>query len=157
MNNIAQPNNKVKPNIDAIPATMRNQDRWVMWAYRTRSGGKRTKVPYMPNAVPAKSNDPLTWSSFGQCQRAMDRGKWHGIGFVLGDGFAGVDIDNCLDGGTLSDEARGIVDICRAPAKPSPSTKPIPCHLPLSIALWHCPKLLHVKGSLLFAGTALGI
>lgn len=71
--------------------------RWVAWRYEARDN-KWTKVPKNPHTGSgADSTRPATWGTFQQAldyyhrQRGID-----GIGFMLGDGFAGLDLDNCL-------------------------------------------------------------
>jgi putative DNA primase/helicase len=70
--------------------------RWVNWDWETRKG-KPTKVPKQPDGKNAKSNDETTWSTFEEVSaRAMKGGRFVGrIGFMLGDGWSGVDFDEC--------------------------------------------------------------
>src|ERR1700730_3645218 len=78
-------------NPDAIPAVMREARRWVVWNLETRHG-KPTKVPYQAAcpATCASSTDAMTWSAFDTAQTALADGKADGLGFALGDGYAGV-------------------------------------------------------------------
>ncbi len=71
-----------------IPETMKFERRWVNWKFETRDGDKPTKVPYQPNGRHAKTNDPDTWSDYNQ----LAPGQF--AGFVLGDGWWGVDLDD---------------------------------------------------------------
>ncbi len=64
------------------------EKRWVNWRFEQRSGDKPTKVPYQPNGDHAKTNDASTWSE----RRDLVPGMF--VGFVLGDGWWGVDLDN---------------------------------------------------------------
>ena len=82
----------------AIPAAMRETRRWVVWNLEARHG-KPTKVPYQavcPSTC-ASSTDAATWSDFDTAQAAVEDGKADGFGFVLGDGYVGVDLDACRD------------------------------------------------------------
>lgn len=87
---------------DAVPVELRALRRWCVWKYELR-GEKYTKTPV--NARTGKgamSNNPSTWSSFDEAFAALatDR-SLAGLGFFLGDGFTGVDVDHCynwLDG-----------------------------------------------------------
>jgi len=86
--------------VDGIPPTMRAERRWVVWSYEWRAGvagkpGKWTKVPYVATdpARRASSTDPSTWRSFDDALGAYEDGKCDGIGFVLGDGYVGFDVD----------------------------------------------------------------
>lgn len=76
----------------AVPAEMRDERRWVCYVLVNR-GGKDTKVPVCPDGSPARSNDPSTWRSFEECALSPLRNS-AGIGFVLGSGWAGVDLDD---------------------------------------------------------------
>lgn len=59
-----------------------------------RRNGAPTKMPLTVTGRPASSTDPATWST----HRAAERARiGDGIGFVLGDGIACLDLDGCLD------------------------------------------------------------
>src|SRR5438105_3695769 len=105
-------------NPDGIPAELKHHRRWVGWRYALRNN-KWTKPPV--NAVTggnADSTVPATWSDY---ETALDYYRNHrgdeqcpcdGIGFVLGDGFAGIDFDDCLNGdGSLKEWAAPLVTI----------------------------------------------
>ncbi|WP_207645695.1 phage NrS-1 polymerase family protein [Peptostreptococcus sp. D1] len=51
----------------------------------------------MPNGKPAKSNDKITWNSYEDCIAALNRNIGDGLGFFLGDGYIGIDIDKVSD------------------------------------------------------------
>jgi len=73
--------------------------RWVLWCKETRSGSQPpTKVPYTAAGIKAKVNDPADWSDYTTCCAALQENpqEFDGLGFVLGDGFVGVDLDNAL-------------------------------------------------------------
>ena len=78
----------------AIPAAMREAKRWVVWQYEVRDG-KKTKVPHTPGKGQAKSTDRETWVTFEEARRAEE--FYSGIGFVLGDGWLGLDADHVRD------------------------------------------------------------
>lgn len=82
-----------------LPRELTERARWV------RHKGKR---PITPDGRPASSTDPRTWSTY----RAAARSKvGDGLGFVLGDGIACLDIDHCLDErGRPDARARAILD-----------------------------------------------
>jgi hypothetical protein len=87
-----------------IPEEMQRARRWVGWRYEQRPDPetgelKWTKVPYQV-AHPkykASSTNPKTWGTFAQAEAAYAHGELDGIGFALGDGWAGVDLDHCCD------------------------------------------------------------
>jgi hypothetical protein len=96
---------------------------WVCWRSIERKG-KPTKVPFTPAGSPASSTDPRTWSTFGECfTAAFVEGKFDGIGFVFtdADGLVGLDLDDCLQDGEPSADARQIISRFGSYAEISPS------------------------------------
>lgn len=89
------------PLTESIPEELLSRRQWVVWRYeQNRNRKKPTKVPY--NALTGKgadTTDPSTWCSFEEALDAYrnGKGKYSGIGFVLGNGIAGVDLDHCID------------------------------------------------------------
>ena len=67
--------------------------------------------------------DPSTWTTFSDALAACEGGGFSGIGFVLGDGFVGVDLDACRDRetGDLDPWARDIIDALNSYTELSPS------------------------------------
>ncbi|MBM3266311.1 MAG: hypothetical protein FJZ01_01570 [Candidatus Sericytochromatia bacterium] len=111
------------PPIGAIPAQLRAESRWVTWRVEQRQG-KRTKVPLNRDGHMASVTDAGNWRSFEEVVDEADRDdRLDGIGFVLGDGWAGVDLDDCRDPatGTLAPEAMEIVRRCNSYCEVSPS------------------------------------
>src|SRR6185312_6419314 len=88
-----------KPDFDCIPNEIKLLDRWCVW--------KDNKVPFIADigwrgsprkpwySRRAKSNDPSTWRAFEKAKAAYEAGGVDGVGFFLGDGFAGFDLDKC--------------------------------------------------------------
>ena len=74
----------------ALPDSMTSARRWVRWKPIERDG-KWTKIPVQVNGAAASSTDPTTWSTLDEVYCAAV-GK-DGIGFMLGDGWLGVDFD----------------------------------------------------------------
>ncbi len=77
-----------------IPQEMKSLKRWVLWK-KVERDGKATKIPV--NAMTgygAKSNDESTWCGFDEALSAVGRYSCDGLGFMLGSGFFGVDIDH---------------------------------------------------------------
>jgi primase-polymerase (primpol)-like protein len=59
-----------------------------------------TKVPYQPNGRHADVTASETWSTFNVCLRALQTGRFSGLGFVFvksNADYAGVDLDKCRD------------------------------------------------------------
>lgn len=93
--------------VDGIPAALKAEPRWVAWGYRWEP--KREAWVKRPEG---KTNDRATWSAF---ERALSRQREEaldGIGFCLGDGWAGCDIDHCRDAssGVMLPAAQHILD-----------------------------------------------
>jgi primase-polymerase (primpol)-like protein len=96
-----------------IPKELRNLEQWVLWRLEKRDG-KSTKVPYQDNGLKALADDPRTWSTFDRVVRALELGgsTLNGIGFVFSktDSYLGVDLDDCLENGQLTEGARNILN-----------------------------------------------
>lgn len=76
-----------------VPPRMALEDRWCRWRRIVRGDGA-TKMPIMPDGTPASSADPSTWSSFEAADASV---TGDGLGYVLGDGVACIDLDHCYD------------------------------------------------------------
>jgi putative DNA primase/helicase len=111
-----------KPETSAIPHAMLQERRWVCWRYAQRDG-KWTKVPCQPDGRPAKSDDPATWTTWERTSDAANRYGALGVGFMLGGGWIGIDLDHCRDPqtGAIEPWAQAIVDRLRSYAEASPS------------------------------------
>lgn len=81
---------------EPIPEELKKEKRWCLYKIISREG-KNTKLPIMPNSKPAKSNDKTTWNSYEDCIAALNRNIGDGLGFMLGDGYIGIDIDKVSD------------------------------------------------------------
>jgi predicted P-loop ATPase len=96
-----------------LPSDLTERDQWVLWRKETRNG-KPTKVPYQANGARAKSDDARTWNTFQAVLSAWTRKptRYAGIGFVFADSdpFAGIDLDNCMEGGVLKPWAAPIIE-----------------------------------------------
>lgn len=91
---------------DNIPTELKNHSRWIAWHGEPKptpeNPNKLNKIPISPGiGYNAKSNDPNTWGSYRDATErlamgvATDGRKIDGVSFMLGDGWAGIDIDNC--------------------------------------------------------------
>lgn len=83
-----------------IPQELKTMKRWVCFRVEQLKDtpNKTTKRPY--NAITgklAKVNDNLTWSTFKLAINGCVKYGMDGIGFVLGDGIFGIDLDNHMD------------------------------------------------------------
>lgn len=106
-----------------VPEELRMLPRWICWRYEVRDG-KETKVPISPktskltDATKLANGHPLA-----EALQALEKdSSLAGIGFLLGDGIAGIDLDDCIDEhGTLSAPAESIVDEFASYTEYSPS------------------------------------
>lgn len=110
---------------DDIPAEMRAPIRWLLWWWDWKAKrGKWDKPPRTPSGAFGDCSDPGKWCSFDDAMRAYQHGtRFDGIGFALGDGFAGVDLDRVRDPqtGAIAPWARAIIDKLGTYAEVSPS------------------------------------
>lgn len=109
-------------NADAIPAELRAQARWLNWRYELR-GGKWTKVPCVAGSDDRASvTNQDHWRDFDTALVGARRPAY-GLGFVLGDGNAGVDLDDCVDPTTneIASWARYVITALGSYAEVSPS------------------------------------
>jgi primase-polymerase (primpol)-like protein len=98
--------------VDAIPAEMAAERRWVCWRLLRRRN-RPTKVPVNPRTGGnASSTEPEDWSTLEVALACMDQEELPGIGFVLGDGWAGVDQDHCFDPATGTLETWAWDNVC---------------------------------------------
>jgi len=113
--------------LEAVPPSLRPLRRWVLWRLVERDG-RPTKVPFQPNGRLAKANDPKTWATLWEAFRALESGRYAGLGFVLGDGITGVDLDwKEWEGEGVPPEALAIVERLASYTEWSPSGKG--CHI----------------------------
>ncbi|WP_130812982.1 AAA family ATPase [Olsenella sp. Marseille-P4559] len=103
--------------IENIPQEMRERPQWVCH----RDGDKVPIDPKTGRSV--KANDPTTWGTFEEAV-AWATGHGGGVGyeFAADDPFCGIDLDHVIgEGGTLTQEARAIVDSLDTYTEVSPS------------------------------------
>lgn len=92
------------PNLARVPDDLKAQRRWTPWRYEIRKGGKKTKRPLL------RTNKPDEWLSVSDAGDFVVRGEADGIGFVLGDGIVGIDLDDCVDeDGTFHEIAKDLI------------------------------------------------
>ena len=88
---------ELKDKYGSVPEELKTLRRWVCYKVEERNGQK-TKVPV--NAISgsyAKSNDAATWTKFNIALTGCEKYGCAGIGFMLGDGIFGIDLDNHPD------------------------------------------------------------
>lgn len=107
---------------DAAPDEMLVERRWVGWRLEPQPGKpKPTKVPYRADGRKAASTRPDDWCSWREAVAAVSAHRLTGIGFVLGGGWVGVDVDHAVSGGVLSPLAAEVVADLGGYAELSPS------------------------------------
>ncbi len=118
------------PDLDRVPPEIRESTRVVVWHYEERDGTP-TKVPDVPSDPSRRASvtDPSTWDEFAVARAAFEDGKCDGVGFVLGDGVVGVDLDKCRDPetGTIDPSALGIIKRLNSYTEVSPSGRGVHC------------------------------
>ena len=83
--------------VEAIPAELREQPRWLRWKAVPNEKGKIDKVPWHATRnAPGSSTNPATWATFSEAMASAGMHGTVGLGFALGDGFVGADFDDCL-------------------------------------------------------------
>src|SRR6266480_3446521 len=97
---------------------------FVVWKY-TVEQKKLKKRPYNPKThLPARTNDPSTWTDVNQALRALATGRYNGIGFVFSesDPFTGTDLDACVSkDGSIAAWAQEIITTLSSYTEYSPS------------------------------------
>lgn len=87
-----------------IPEAMKKAPRWVLWKKIDRDG-KTTKVPInAKTGSGARSNDSATWTTFEEASKSLGSYRCDGLGFMLGNGYFGVDIDHAINNTELINE-----------------------------------------------------
>ena len=85
--------------VERIPLAMYSARRWLNWRAVERDG-KWTKMPCDAERKPVDATDPSNGRTFAEAERAATGDPDLGIGFMLGDGWLGVDLDNVVDPST---------------------------------------------------------
>ncbi len=95
---------------------------FVVWRY-TPIDGQGKKPPFNPNTnYPASPIEPRTWGTLDTALTAVATGKYQGIGFMLSQSpFSGIDLDHCIEEGTLQPWAQEIITALDTYTEYSPS------------------------------------
>ena len=109
-----KPQNIVRfnPATARVPAWLKETPRWCLWKVEPhKATGKPTKAPKQRDGRNASSNRPTEWCSFDEAVEALrvKPALFDGIGFMLGDGYAGFDLDSVLHNGAMSAEASALL------------------------------------------------
>ena len=97
---------------------------FVVWKY-TVEQGELKKRPFNPRThMPARTNDPTTWTRLESSLKALATGRYNGIGFVFtdADSFTGIDLDSCVEkDGSIAPWAQEIITTLDTYTEYSPS------------------------------------
>ena len=112
--------------VESIPQAMLSVQRWLNWR-AVRRDGKWTKVPVDPNT--GGSGDSTNSSKWGSLDVAVHRATADptlglGLGFALGDGWLGVDLDHVVDeasGKIIDDDVSKWIDSHETYVETTPS------------------------------------
>lgn len=105
-----------------IPSGLKTHDRWILWKYtqiQTSQGKlKWTKTPHSAkDGHKIDATNHANGASFGDAVQAMRTPwgrKFTGLGFLLGAGIAGIDVDDCIDeDGNLDERGQRVSDAYR--------------------------------------------
>lgn len=89
---------ELKKKYKDVPNELKVMKRWVCFKVEGTNDGKTTKRPYNAlNGVLARVNDELTWTNFNIALTGCVKYNCDGIGFILGNGIFGIDLDNHPD------------------------------------------------------------
>ncbi|HJF29621.1 MAG TPA: hypothetical protein K8V41_02515 [Ligilactobacillus saerimneri] len=91
-----------------IPNEMKEVNRWCIYVLGQGQGHKRTKIPYSPiDRHKISTTKPEEWASYETALNAYNnatRPQDCGLGFLLGDGWGCLDIDNIAPDGLNSQD-----------------------------------------------------
>ncbi|WP_053984891.1 phage NrS-1 polymerase family protein [Niameybacter massiliensis] len=110
-------------NYNNIPDELKSINRWLCYQLEPKEDGKFNKIPKNPHTGGnASSTNDNTWSNFDTALKATYTYGFSGLGFVLGKGVFGVDIDDVDLDNPIVDE---VLTTLRSYAEISPSGKGI--------------------------------
>jgi len=104
-----------------IPQALKAMDRWLVWKWEHRNGSW-DKPPKQTNGRAASTANPETWTSFNEAFMAHAEGLFDGIGIVLPEGMVGIDLDDCIQEGSLTNQAKMVLGMLPTYAEQSPSS-----------------------------------
>mgnify|MGYP000874301861 CR=1 FL=1 len=104
---------KIENNFENIPTELKEKNNWVLWKLEKKAGQEKlAKIPYQVNGMPAKANEPETWSNFQSVLETYSKGGYSGIGYEFkeSDGIVGIDFDNCVKDEIISDNVESWIN-----------------------------------------------
>lgn len=113
------------PVVDAIPASMKAERRWLTWRAVRRESGKLDKIPHDAlDGWKGSATNEADWGTFDEALDTYRRCKLSGIGFALDEdaGWVVIDLDHCVDAsGEIEPWARAIIATVDSYTEISPS------------------------------------
>jgi len=84
---------------------------------------KMDQAPISAQRLQSEQNKYCPFFAFSDVIAAYEKGGFSGVGFILtkDDPFVAIDIDHCLEGKVLTDEARDIIKALNSYTEISPS------------------------------------
>lgn len=101
-----------------LPSLLKKEGLFCLWQYENRDG-KNTKVPYRVSGCRADPGNKKTFSTFDKVISVAN--GYDGVGIGVFDDICAVDIDDCVEDGTLSEMADDIVKMMDSYTEYSPS------------------------------------
>ncbi|MCA9335256.1 AAA family ATPase [Candidatus Saccharibacteria bacterium] len=108
----------------AVQTLAGGRNQWVLWQYVEREDSdKPTKVPITKGNKWADSSDPDTWLPYDVVKDAYyEYDDYEGIGIMFDGSFVGIDLDDCLEDGVITDPlVEEFVDVADTYTEISPS------------------------------------
>lgn len=84
-----------------VPAVLKGRKQWVTWGRNGKDWQGNfypLKKPFNPvTGKPASSTDPSTWATYEECEKAVKKLKYSGLGYVFNEDYIAIDLDNVID------------------------------------------------------------
>lgn len=103
---------------EKLPQELKERGSFCLWKYEERDG-RMTKVPYQTSGLRADSTNKATFTDYATAISLRDR--YDGIGIGVFDDICAIDIDHCIEDGTLSAMAEDIINRMNSYTEYSPS------------------------------------
>ncbi len=110
--------------MELIPPEMKATDQWLGWNWTKNEKGRFDKPPYSIRTGHQHSKtDRSMYVSFAEAAAAAERFDGLGFAFTPDDDFAFIDLDKCINTGSMeiSADARYIVELANSYTEISPS------------------------------------
>jgi hypothetical protein len=130
-----------KLKFENLPASLRASHRWLVWKYgeKENAKGKKPKLPVDLQSGRCVDKANAACYSFADVAAATG---YEGIGFLPVHPYIGIDLDNCIADGVLSEFAKKVVQHCNSYTELSPSGK--------GLRIWvkgNAPKVVDASGA----------